>query len=116
MNQTFRNNKVVALTDKSLKYLFLSILDTRYPEYKIFSLLEELNYKLQTFIENKIVKEKKDDIQMIMVELHRHYNDPSVISLYYAQKEINSVKKEMRENIKTIYNKIDNAEVKICQK
>jgi len=71
---------------------------------------------VQTYIDNKIVKEKKDEIQLNMVELHRHYNDPSVLSLYYAQKEINYVKKEMRENIERLYNNVDNGEVNICEK
>lgn len=78
-------------------------------------MLEELSAKVQIYIENKTVKVKKDEIQLIMVELHRHFNDPSVLSLYYAHKEINSVKKEMRENFKKIYNNIDNGEVKIIK-
>ncbi len=76
-------------------------------------MLEELNTKVQTYIDNNIVKDRKDEIQLIMVELHRHYNDPNVLSLYNAQKEINNVKKEMRENMKTIYNNIEKTEVKI---
>ena len=64
-------------------------------------MLDELYNKVANYLDNDL-KEKKNQIQLIMVELQNHYNDPKVTSLYYAQKEIEKVKIEQKENLKKL--------------
>lgn len=101
---------IASISDKSSKFIFLAIFQREYPSYKIFSLLEEINNKVNKLVYTDI-EEKKNNIQMIMVELHKHYNDPSVISLYYAQQEIKKVNKVIKDQIESIASNIESTEV-----
>lgn len=109
-NHSQKDYNIAAISDKSGKYLYIAIIQTDFPIFKGFSLLEELNVKVEKYLTID-PKDNKNNIQMVMVELQKHYNDPSVVSLYYAQQEIENVKTTMRKQLKTVFSNIESTNV-----
>ena len=54
---------IASISDKSSKFIFLAIFQREYPSYKIFSLLEEINNKVNKLVYTDI-EEKKNNISI----------------------------------------------------
>jgi hypothetical protein len=123
---SFKDVQGLCVVDRLIKWCFVRknklnivFISNDYPERIGFQMLELVREKTEKILNSRFhpnsTNNNYDDIQMILLETCREYNDPSNLDkIYSCNKVLTNVTSDMKLNIRNMLDSNDSLSVNYC--